>query len=90
VNWSHFPTSGSRLWKIAIAATTNNEARFEQIKKKRRSEMRMKIRKLRCVIPEQLFLELRDLQLLPDIDSIVTELLNERVEEIKENRRYQR
>ena len=50
----------------------------------------MKIRKLRCVIPEQLFLELRDLQLLPDIDSIVTELLNERVEEIKENRRDQK
>jgi len=82
-----------------IAATTNNEARFERIKSlgKRRGgrkmsmkNEKMKIRKLRCVIPEQLFLELRDLQLLPDIDSIVTELLNERVEEIKENRRYQR
>ena len=55
-----------------------------------RMKNEMKIRKLRCVIPEQLFLELRDLQLLPDIDSIVTELLSERVEEIKENRRYQR
>ncbi len=50
----------------------------------------MRIRKLRCVIPEELFLDLRELQLLDNIDGLVTELLAERVEEIKENRRYQR
>jgi len=46
----------------------------------------MRIRKLRCVIPEELFFELRELQLLDNIDGLVTELLAERVEQIKERR----
>lgn len=40
-------------------------------------------KKLFSVIPESLFFELREHELLSDIDNIITELLTEKIESIK-------
>lgn len=46
----------------------------------------IRFKKLHCVVPEELFDDLREFQLLRDIDSIVSELLHEKVEELKSKR----
>ena len=43
----------------------------------------IRVKRLHCSIPEELFSELQKYGLLKDIDNIVAELLSQRVDEIK-------